>query len=104
MAYIFMALWVTFLYPVNRGIEYRGMGPESPDSSWGKIIFFVVYVVLNELGKKLDKNPQAEYACPSYCDVDHIHIRRNNEAETKSKPDPKRYDGVYGPTIHADRK
>ena len=49
--------------------EYRGVGNDTPESSWGKVIYFLLYVGLSELGKTLDKG----YICPGYCGIDHKH-------------------------------
>ena len=49
--------------------ERRGVGDVQTESSWGKVIFFLLYVGLSELGKALDK----EYLCPDYCGTDHKH-------------------------------
>ena len=71
MAIIFMACWCSMVYTGDRYTEYRGVVTESPDTSWGKVIYFVLYVVLNEVGKYLDRHPMGGYTCPDYCDVDH---------------------------------
>ena len=47
--------------------QHRSVGINTPDT--GKIIFFIIYVILGELGKKLDKG----YQCPVYCEVNHKH-------------------------------
>ena len=49
--------------------ERRSVGNDTPESSWGKVIYFLLYVGLSELGKALDK----EYMCPDYCGADHKH-------------------------------
>ena len=65
------------------GSEYRGMGVYSPryaisSEDQGEIAVFLIIVIINEIGKKLDKN----YRCPVYCAVDHIHRRKcTNEEE-----------------------
>ena len=46
-----------------------GVGNDTPESSCGKIIFFLLYVGLSELGKTLDEG----YLCPGYCGIDHKH-------------------------------
>jgi hypothetical protein len=86
------------VYTGDRYTEYRGVVTESPDTSWGKVIYFVLYVVCNEAGKYLDIHPMGDYTCPDYCDVDHKHIRRPDErispeeSEPNQEGDP-RYDG-----------
>tara|TARA_R100001530_G_C4192003_1_gene122414 strand:+ start:206 stop:430 length:225 start_codon:yes stop_codon:yes gene_type:complete len=41
-----------------------------PDEDVGEVTFFALYVLIGEIGKKLDKS----YRCPTYCMVDHKHI------------------------------
>ena len=48
--------------------QHRGVGLYKEDA--GKIVLFVLYVVICEYGKKLDKG----YRCPVYCRVEHNHI------------------------------
>jgi len=79
VAIIFMACWCSMVYTGDRYTEYRGVVTESPDTSWGKVIYFVLYVVCTEVGKYLDRHPMGGYTCPDYCDVDHKHIRRQDE-------------------------
>ena len=43
---------------------------DSTEESIGNLTFFLIYVGLNKLGKKLDKG----YICPVYCEVNHKHI------------------------------
>ena len=49
--------------------ERRSVGNVQTESTWGELIYFLLYVGLSELGKKLDKG----YVCPGYCGVDHKH-------------------------------
>ena len=59
--------------PCFGGPEHRSMGiyeKETSRSSVGQAYFFVLYVFVSEIGKKLDKG----YTCPVYCDIDHKHI------------------------------
>jgi len=58
--------------------EYRSMGHDSQEHSWGKIITFLLYVAINEFGDYLDKNPTGGYACPLNCGVDHKHFYKQN--------------------------
>ena len=55
------------------GSEHRGMGIHekgTEEGSIGDAYFFLLYVFVSEIGKKLDKG----YRCPLYCDIDHKHI------------------------------
>ena len=56
--------------------ERRGMGNDTTESACGKIIFFLLYVGLSELGKTLDNN----YICPGYCGIKHLHNYENKES------------------------
>ena len=47
--------------------QHRSVVINTPDT--GKIIFFIIYVILGEVGKKLDKGAK----CPVYCGVNHKH-------------------------------
>ena len=42
---------------------------KASNNSVGDIVFFLLYVVVNEYGKVLDRG----YVCPLYCEVDHTH-------------------------------
>ena len=88
VAFILMACWCSLVYTGNRGPQHRGMVTESADTSWGKVIYFVLYVVLNEVGKYLDRHPMGGYTCPDYCDVDHKHIRRSDERIVPEEKEP----------------
>jgi hypothetical protein len=73
VAIVLLGVWCSFLSSANFNYQHRGV--ESYPSDAGKIVFFIIYVVLGEIGKKLDKN----YRCPGYCEVDHKHIYRENQ-------------------------
>jgi len=73
MAIALLGIWCTFLSSANFNYQYRGVDVHSPDP--GEIVFFIIYVVLGEIGKKLDKS----YRCPTYCEVKHKHIYRENQ-------------------------
>ena len=44
-------------------------GTDSTEESIGNLTFFLIYIGLDKLGKKLDKG----YICPVYCEVHHKH-------------------------------
>jgi hypothetical protein len=73
MAIILLGIWCTFLSSANFNYQHRSVDVHTPDP--GEIVFFIIYVVLGEIGKKLDEN----YTCPSYCETDHKHIYRENQ-------------------------
>ena len=47
-------------------------------TGWGKAIFFIIYVALNEIGNYLDQDSKY-YTCPCYCKIEHVHIRGEND-------------------------
>ena len=71
--------------------EYSSMGFYTSQEDIGEIALFILYVIVGEIGKKLDKG----YMCPVYCEVDHTHIRRYYEAEIYPEADP----GVHRPDV-----
>jgi hypothetical protein len=73
VAIVLLGVWCSFLSSANFNYQYRGVEFHSPDP--GEIVFFIIYVVLGEIGKKLDKG----YRCPSYCEAKHKHIYRENQ-------------------------
>ena len=45
-----------WMAPYGNSVHERGsVGNDTPESSWGKVIYFLLYVGLSELGKTLDK-------------------------------------------------
>ena len=73
VAIALLGIWCTFLSSANFNGQYRGV--EFHPSDPGEIVFFILYVVLGEIGKKLDKS----YRCPIYCEVKHKHIYREKQ-------------------------
>ena len=47
-------------------------------TGWGKVIYFLIYVAINEIGNYLDQDSKY-YTCPCYCNIEHGHIRRDND-------------------------
>jgi hypothetical protein len=64
----------------------------------GEITLFVLYVIVGEIGKRLDKN----YRCPVYCAVDHKHIYWEQYETEKSNIPPD--DGLPRPDELVDRE
>ena len=60
--------------PVSGGPQYSSMGIHAEEwissEDIGEIALFVLYVIVNEVGKRLDNG----YRCPLYCEVKHKHI------------------------------
>tara|TARA_R110002020_G_scaffold410826_1_gene620512 strand:- start:155 stop:370 length:216 start_codon:yes stop_codon:yes gene_type:complete len=49
-----------------------------PKEDVGEIVFFGLFVIFGEIGKRLDKG----YRCPTYCAVDHKHIYWESPVDT----------------------
>ena len=97
MAIAFLVVWCTMVCAGDRRTEYRGVVINTPDT--GKIIYFIIYVLISEYGKKLDK----EYICPVYCEVNHKHIYGKNEVKIKQGIDEKADTLLFRPVITANR-
>jgi len=78
--------------------EYRSVGVHTEstraEESIGNIVFFCIYVIMGEIGKKLDKG----YRCPLYCEVKHTHIYEKKESHIQGT------DRVPGPDKSKDRE
>ena len=98
IAIILLVAWCTVVYAGNSGSQHRGMVVNTADA--GKIVYFIIYVLICEYGKKLDK----QYLCPVYCEVNHKH--RIVEYDTKSKQgiDEETDQELDGSVIIADRQ
>jgi len=77
IATLFLVAWCTMVCAGDWNPQHRSVVINTPDT--GEIIFFIIYVILGELGKKLDKG----YQCPVYCEVNHKH--RIIEYDTQRK-------------------
>jgi hypothetical protein len=71
MAIACLGIWCVFLCAADFNRQHRGVEFHTPDT--GELVFFVLYVIMGEIGKKLDKG----YMCPSYCEVKHKHMYIN---------------------------
>ena len=91
MAILLLGTWCITLCSGGGSLEYSSMGIYPSQEDIGEITFFIFFVIVGEIGKKLDKG----YMCPVYCAVDHDHIRRPYEAEIYPEADP----GVHGPDL-----
>ena len=60
--------WCWPLYGADSLSKYRSMGIYEEDA--GEIALLLLYIMICEIGKKLDKG----YRCPVYCGVKHKHI------------------------------
>ena len=77
IATLFLVVWCTMVCAGDWNPQHRSMVINTSDT--GKIIFFIIYVILGEVGKKLDMG----YQCPVYCEVNHKH--RIIEYDTQRK-------------------
>ena len=80
MAIILLGTWLTMVYAGDRMLEYSSVGLYTSQEDIGEIALFVFYVVINEIGKVLDKG----YICPVYCQVDHKHIYEEKESNLQT--------------------
>ena len=60
--------WCRPIYGSDSMPKHRSMGVHKEDA--GEIVLFLLYIVIGEVGKKLDKG----YKCPVYCEIKHKHI------------------------------
>ena len=97
VAIALLGIWCTFLSSASFNGQYRGVEFHTPDT--GEIVFFVIYVILGEIAKKLDKG----YVCPVYCEVNHKHRIIKNDTQAKQSTDKKTGETLDGPVIIADR-
>ena len=97
IATLFLVVWCTLVCAGNRSPQYRGVVINTPDT--GKIIFFIIYVILGEIGKKLDR----EYQCPVYCEVNHKHRIIEYDTQREQGIDEKAGEKLDGSDIVADR-
>ena len=73
LAVVLLVIWCTFLSLPNLNGQHRGV--EFYTSDPGELVFLVIFIIITETGKKLDKG----YRCPTYCEVKHKHIYRENQ-------------------------
>jgi hypothetical protein len=97
-------LWI-MAHAVSWGAEHRSVGIYSPKvniskSDQGEITYFIIYVIINEVGKKLDN----KYSCPVYCGVNHKHNFREYEAKKEADIDEKTNPDILRSVNIADRK
>ena len=70
MAIILLCWGSRPVYGNNSLPQYSSVRIYAPNA--GEIVFLTLYIMVLEVGKKLDKG----YECPVYCDVDHKHYFR----------------------------
>ena len=84
VAVILLCWWCWPLYGSDSMPQYSSIRVRTNDT--GEIAYIVLYVILLEIGKKLDKG----YKCPVYCGAKHNH--RYYEIE---KSNIQAVDGLY---------
>ena len=88
-----ITLLCSWCWPVNgfdRMRKHRSMGIHEEDA--GEIAIFLLYIVISEIGKKLDKG----YSCPVYCDIRHKHyFWEINEEKYEQEGNLQAVDGLY---------
>ena len=80
MAIILLGTGFTMVYAGDRMLEYSSMGIYTSQEDIGEIVLFVLYVVVNEIGKVLDKKA----ICPVYCQVNHEHIYEKTKSNLQT--------------------
>ena len=78
IATILLVVWCSLVCAGDWSPQHRGVGTDSSDP--GEIVFFILYVLISEFGKKLDTN----YICPVYCAVKHNHIYEIKESNLQT--------------------
>ena len=55
--------------------------------SLGDLVMAIAIVIVFRIADRLEENPGRNYACPSYCDVDHICYIEQDTLKTKGEID-----------------
>ena len=97
IAVILLVVWSTVVCAGNWSPKYRDLVADKGDQ--GEIIFFLIYVIICEYGKTLDRS----YACPVYCAVDHKHNIGKYETKIKQEPDEKTDPGIPRSVVASNR-
>ena len=98
IANLFLVVWCTMVCAGDWNPQHRSVVINTPDT--GKIIFFIIYVILGETGKKLDKG----YQCPVYCGVNHKHRIIEYDTRTQQDIDEETDKELDGSVIIANRE
>ena len=92
--YLLICMFIQLFTPLFGVPEHSGMGvheKKQSESGIENLYLFVMYVLVSEYGKKLDKKAK----CPLYCGINHKHnyyekeksnIQRDDELPGSSKP------------------
>jgi len=90
---ILICMFIQLATPCFGQPEHSGVGihkERNTEAGIGSLYMFVLYVLVSEYGKKLDKQAK----CPIYCGINHEHIyeekesnlQRNDELPRPGKP------------------
>ena len=81
--------------------QYSSIRIYTSEEDIGKITLFILFVIVSEIGKRLDK----EYICPVYCDIDHTHyFREKDEEKHEQEGNLQTVDGIHSSTGDAGKK
>ena len=97
IAIILLVVWCSMVCAGDWNPQHRSVVINTPDT--GKIVFFIIYVILGEIGKKLDKG----YQCPVYCEVNHKHRIIEYDTQREQGIDEETDQELDGSVIIADR-
>jgi hypothetical protein len=95
---ILLVVWCSMVCADNSNSQYRRVFINEEDA--GEIVYFLLYILISEYGKKLDKG----YRCPVYCEVDHKHRIIEDDTKTRKSTDKKTSPGRDRPADIADRQ
>ena len=72
--------------------------------SLGDLVMAIAIVIVFRIADRLEENPGRNYACPSYCDVDHICYIEQDTLKTKGEIDEldsRQLDTMFGNILDA---
>ena len=96
--YLLICIFVQLFTPLFGVPEHSGMGvheKKQSESGIENLYLFVMYVLVSEYGKKLDKQAK----CPLYCGINHKH-----NYHEKEKSNIQGNDGIPRPGEHERRE
>ena len=95
--YLLICMFCQLVTPCFGSPEHSGLGVHQERNSKagiGSAYMFVLYVLISEYGKKLDK----QVKCPVYCAIDHKHRYEEKESHIQ------RTDRIPGPDKPGNRE
>ena len=95
--YLLICMFCQLVTPCFGSPEHSGLGVHQERNSKagiGSAYMFVLYVLISEYGKKLDKQAK----CPIYCGIDHKHRYEEKESNIQGN------DGLLRPDKPKDRE